>query len=62
MGRSCEGVSKQRGAYGLQGARKIESSYQVQCLAAYTYPRVVEFIDALPKKGPTGKILKRELR
>jgi long-chain acyl-CoA synthetase len=30
-------------------------------LAAYKYPRVVEFRDALPK-GPTGKILKRELR
>jgi long-chain acyl-CoA synthetase len=30
-------------------------------LAAYKYPRVVEFVDALPK-GPTGKILKRELR
>ncbi len=30
-------------------------------LAAYKYPRVVEFRDALPK-GPTGKILKREMR
>ncbi len=30
-------------------------------LAAYKYPRVVEFIETLPK-GPTGKILKRELR
>jgi long-chain acyl-CoA synthetase len=30
-------------------------------VAAYKYPRVVEFRDALPK-GPTGKILKRELR
>jgi long-chain acyl-CoA synthetase len=30
-------------------------------LAAYKYPRIVEFLDALPK-GPTGKILKRELR
>ena len=30
-------------------------------LAAYKYPRVVEIIDELPK-GPTGKILKRELR
>jgi len=29
-------------------------------LAAYKYPRVVEFMDALPK-GSTGKILKREL-
>jgi long-chain acyl-CoA synthetase len=30
-------------------------------LAAYKYPRIVEFADALPK-GPTGKILKRELK
>jgi long-chain acyl-CoA synthetase len=30
-------------------------------LAAYKYPRAVEFVDALPK-GPTGKILKRELK
>ena len=29
-------------------------------LAAYKYPRVVEIVDELPK-GPTGKILKREL-
>jgi long-chain acyl-CoA synthetase len=30
-------------------------------LAAYKYPRTVQIVDALPK-GPTGKILKRELR
>ena len=30
-------------------------------LAAYKYPRTVEFLEELPK-GPTGKILKRELR
>jgi long-chain acyl-CoA synthetase len=35
--------------------------YCKQNLAAYKYPRIVEFLDALPK-GPTGKILKRELR
>jgi long-chain acyl-CoA synthetase len=29
-------------------------------LAAYKYPRIVEFSEGLPK-GPTGKILKREL-
>ncbi len=32
-----------------------------QRLAAYKYPRSVEFLDDLPK-GPTGKILKRELK
>ena len=30
-------------------------------LAAYKYPRIVEIVPELPK-GPTGKILKRELR
>ena len=30
-------------------------------VAAYKYPRTVEFLDTLPK-GPTGKILKKELR
>jgi long-chain acyl-CoA synthetase len=35
-------------------------AYCKQRLAAYKYPRVVEFRDALPK-GSTGKILKREL-
>jgi long-chain acyl-CoA synthetase len=35
--------------------------YCKEHLAAYKYPRIVEFIDELPK-GPTGKILKRELR
>ena len=29
-------------------------------VAAYKYPRVVWLVDALPK-GPTGKILKREI-
>ena len=36
-------------------------AYSREHLAAYKYPRIVEFIDTLPK-GPTGKILKRELK
>jgi long-chain acyl-CoA synthetase len=36
-------------------------AYCKKSLAAYKYPRIVEFRDTLPK-GPTGKILKRELR
>lgn len=36
-------------------------AYCKEHLAAYKYPRSVEFMEALPK-GPTGKILKRELR
>jgi len=35
--------------------------YVKQRLAAYKYPRSVEFVESLPK-GATGKILKRELR
>ena len=30
-------------------------------LAAYKYPRIIKFSEGLPR-GPTGKILKRELR
>jgi long-chain acyl-CoA synthetase len=29
-------------------------------IAAYKYPRAIWFVDDLPK-GPTGKILKREI-
>ena len=35
--------------------------YVKQRLAAYKYPRSIEFVESLPK-GATGKILKRELR
>jgi long-chain acyl-CoA synthetase len=36
------------------------SDYVKERIAAYKYPRVVWFLDELPK-GPTGKILKREI-
>ena len=36
------------------------SAYVRERLAAYKYPRVVWFLDELPK-GPTGKILKRQI-
>jgi long-chain acyl-CoA synthetase len=36
-------------------------AYAKQRLAMYKYPREVRFVDSLPK-GPTGKILKSELR
>ncbi len=36
------------------------SDYVRERIAAYKYPRVVWFLDDLPK-GPTGKILKREI-
>jgi long-chain acyl-CoA synthetase len=35
--------------------------YVKASVAAYKYPRQVWFVDELPK-GPTGKILKREIR
>ena len=36
------------------------SDYVKERIAAYKYPRIVWFLDDLPK-GPTGKILKREI-
>jgi len=36
-------------------------AYSRERLAAYKYPREVRIVDALPM-GPTGKILKKELR
>lgn len=46
------------------GHSASESAIKEFCklkLAAYKYPRIVEIVEELPK-GPTGKILKRELR
>ncbi len=42
------------------GAEEV-ITYCRERLAAYKYPRIVVFAESLPK-GPTGKILKRELR
>lgn len=46
---------------GHQATAEEIIEYCKQQLAAYKYPRIVEFRDALPK-GATGKILKRVLR
>ena len=35
--------------------------YVKERIAAYKYPRIVEFQDA-PPIGPTGKVLKKELK
>jgi long-chain acyl-CoA synthetase len=46
------------------GASVSEAELVAWCreqFAAYKYPRTIEFRDALPI-GPTGKILKRELK
>jgi long-chain acyl-CoA synthetase len=41
--------------------REAVTAWCEERLAAYKYPRIVEFSESLPK-GPTGKILKRDLR
>jgi long-chain acyl-CoA synthetase len=45
---------------GEQLAPEEVSAYVKERIAAYKYPRLVWFIEDLPK-GPTGKILKREI-
>jgi long-chain acyl-CoA synthetase len=45
---------------GEQLAAEEVSAYVKERIAAYKYPRLVWFLDDLPK-GPTGKILKREI-
>jgi long-chain acyl-CoA synthetase len=45
---------------GEQLAAEEVSAYVKERIAAYKYPRLVWFLDELPK-GPTGKILKREI-
>ena len=46
---------------GKEVSAKEIIAYCKERLAAYKYPRIIEFSESLPK-GPTGKILKRELR
>jgi long-chain acyl-CoA synthetase len=45
---------------GKELAPEEVSAYVKERIAAYKYPRIVWFVDDLPK-GPTGKILKREI-
>ncbi len=52
-------IAKKAGHEAVTEAEII--AYTKERLAAYKYPRHVEFRDSLPK-GPTGKILKRELK
>jgi long-chain acyl-CoA synthetase len=46
---------------GAEVTRDDLVAYCKERLAAYKYPREVRFVDELPK-GPTGKVLKKELR
>lgn len=56
----CAVVSVRPGAVpGAELAGEIVA-WSRQKLAAYKYPRVVEFVDGFPL-GPSGKVLKREL-
>jgi long-chain acyl-CoA synthetase len=48
-------------AKGQQATAEEVIAWCKERLAAYKYPRIVDFVETLPK-GPTGKILKRELR
>ncbi len=52
-------VAKRPSAHAVDANELI--AYCKARLAAYKYPRSIEFLDSLPK-GPTGKILKRALR
>jgi long-chain acyl-CoA synthetase len=52
-------VVRDREAEAIVAAELI--AWSQQYLAKYKYPRRVEFVDALPL-GPSGKVLKRELR
>jgi long-chain acyl-CoA synthetase len=45
---------------GVEVAPEELREYLKQRVAAYKYPRVIWIVDELPK-GPTGKILKREI-
>jgi AMP-binding enzyme C-terminal domain len=51
-------VALKTGAHSTAGELR---EFVKRCVAAYRYPRQVWLVDELPK-GPTGKILKREIK
>jgi long-chain acyl-CoA synthetase len=59
MGEEVHAIVAVRAGQSVTAAELIE--FVRQRVAAYKYPRTVEFRDSLPK-GATGKILKKELR
>lgn len=59
LGEEVSAVVQLRSGHSPSQGELIE--YCKQRLAAYKYPRSVEFVDHLPM-GPTGKILKKELK
>lgn len=59
----CAVVALKEGAAGAENPEALAAEIQEfvkERVAAYKYPRKVMIVDALPK-GPTGKILKREI-
>jgi long-chain acyl-CoA synthetase len=60
LGEEIKAVIAKRAGHETTTAQDIVD-YCREHLAAYKHPRLVEFVPSLPK-GPTGKILKRELR
>ena len=60
--RAGRGGRRRRGAQGGRGPSAEDElrDYVKEQVAAYKYPRRIWFVDELPK-GPTGKILKREI-
>ena len=59
LGEEVHAIVRTKPGHRMTEAELIE--FVRQKLAAYKYPRSVEFRDSLPR-GPRGKILKRELR
>ena len=60
--RARRGGRRRGRAQGGRGrrARRTSRALVKEQVAAYKYPRQIWFVDELPK-GPTGKILKREI-
>ena len=59
----CAVVALKEGAAGAENPESLAMEIQEfvkERVAAYKYPRKIKIVDALPK-GPTGKILKREI-
>jgi long-chain acyl-CoA synthetase len=60
LGEEVKAVIAKRAGHEATTEQDI-ADYCCERIAPYKRPRVVEFVASLPK-GPTGKILKRELR
>ena len=59
LGEEVGAADRAQGGRG-RGRRRPSRTYVKEQVAAYKYPRQIWFLDELPK-GPTGKILKREI-